>query len=239
MRNGILDKVPGGFPKDKIVFLIGRDNEPGIGHLKSTIASMNHKGNWIQAEWRPNVQAVPERAGLVLVMSGVTNGTLANVRKDADSRGVPYPHPALTVSEVKQVLELIEEMRGRSDDSTPNEEIEPSQEETPPEGGAERNPAPTQTKSRVDMAFEKLEKFKLAAEETQLAVMELGDELAGATSKLSSKEKELEGMKERVTSLTNENSTLRGDNERLREENLRLQGTLDNLGNMIKIAKGM
>lgn len=103
---------------------------------------------------------------------------------------------------------------------------------------AEPNPTPTQTKSRVDVALETIDRFKALAEETQLAVMELGDELADTTSKLGSKEKELETEKGRVATLTSENTSLREDNERLRQENLRLQGTLDNLSNLIKIAKG-
>lgn len=238
MRSGILDKVPGNFPKDRIVFLVGNENEPAVKHLKTTIANMNRMDNWIQAEWRPNVRGVPDRAGVMLVMSGVTNGTLATIRKDADGKGVPYPYPALTVSEVKQVLEMIEDMRGRSDDSTQKEGIETSQEENPQEGVAEPNPTPTQTKSRVDVALETIDRFKALAEETQLAVMELGDELADTTSKLGSKEKELETEKGRVATLTSENTSLREDNERLRQENLRLQGTLDNLSNLIKIAKG-
>ena len=91
MRDGILDQLPKTLPKEQIVIVFGPPENHGQNALKTLINDLNRDGDaeWIRSEFRSQVDSakVPNRTAVVLTMTGLTHGALANVRRAATNLG--------------------------------------------------------------------------------------------------------------------------------------------------------
>src|SRR3989344_6094390 len=91
MRDGILSQLPPTLSKDQVVFVIGNDTRMGVNYVKSLIQELNRDGEWIRSEFHKNktVASLPDKTAVALLMGGITEGSIVNIRKSAKSLGVP------------------------------------------------------------------------------------------------------------------------------------------------------
>ncbi len=113
MREGILEQLPTTLPKDKVVMVVGPEDFHGLNYLKSQIQEMNRGEKWIKAEFRTEVSdsQVSDKVAVLLTMYAMKHGTLANMRKAATALKICCPNQALTVSEVKEILPILDNLR--------------------------------------------------------------------------------------------------------------------------------
>ncbi|HEU5114867.1 MAG TPA: hypothetical protein VFT82_03815 [Candidatus Paceibacterota bacterium] len=112
----ILKHLPKELAADRMVLLVGHENEAGIGGLKSHISELNRREEWIRAEFKSDVSAqrISARIGLILVMGGVTTGSIKNIRDAASKLGIPCPFMPFTIGEAKYALSVMQERRKKT-----------------------------------------------------------------------------------------------------------------------------
>src|SRR3989338_6842958 len=263
MRPGILDQLPTSLSKDDIVFLVGKDDERGIGQLKSLVKELNREGDWIRAEWRAHVTSVPSKATIVLTMAGLVPGTLANVRQSAEkSRGLCIQQ-APAVGEAKAGLNPLAQGREKNNGNNGKSSSTPAEvvfEATPPPpverfevsesqaSSSDDTPTPApQNPENVAAALDALNNFNSVVEGAQLAVLVIADEVRATTIECDRLREELRVKGEKLAEteeLLRKAHFIARQNKALTEENVRLNGeverhtsTINNLGTLIRGAQ--
>lgn len=249
MRDGIVEQLPANLENGKLVFIMGHENETGFNHMKGLVNQLNRSDEWIRMELKSNVKEIPQNSAIALTMVGITSGTLANIRRSAEQRGVPCIRAALTVGEVKEVLNILKERRVKpvpqntNGSGTNGHEVAPSAVQAPipliqevevlkvTEVAKHHH---VSTLTEIDLALKALHSFGDRVEETQLAVLVIADQLKTVTL-------ERDGLLERLTTLKQEKveaSSLLAKSERenevLRADRDRLQEALNGLDALIK-----
>jgi hypothetical protein len=95
------------------VLVVGPEEHPGLNGLKKFISEIDKKGDWIKPVFRTHVskEVVSSNVGVVLTMTSIKHGTLANMRLGARDRGACCPQQALLPGEVKDILGILQERR--------------------------------------------------------------------------------------------------------------------------------
>jgi hypothetical protein len=155
MRDGITDQLPRVLAKDQIVVVFGPSNYPGQNHVKQLIDQLNRPDGWIKSVFRDQISAdkVSQNASVVLTMHGVNHGVLTTVRRAAEMTGVCCPNQALTPGEVKDILRLLAEVRGKTVSTLPGSHNGNENHPLPGKGEAQRLGDLTKSARQTGEAF--------------------------------------------------------------------------------------
>lgn len=260
MREGIIEQLPGIIPEDKVVMVVGPESFSGLNFLKSQIQELNRNDKWIRAEFRAEVSdsQVSGKVAVLLTMYGMNHGTLANMRRAATALKICCPNQALTVSEVKEILPILNNLRNGLDQSSPKngaangngvhsvsgkseaqrlDEIktgvrQKSEDQGSTNASTTASNQPAQNPADVDAALAALDKFGGIFEETQLAIMVVADQLKATVAECDGLRIQLKEKDNKIaelsTLLSNANKIAFGCAD-LEDENKRLKGEVAKL----------
>jgi len=115
MREGIIDQLPRALAKDQVIAVFGPSDDHGLNEVKGLIDRLNRPDEWIKGTFRDRVSEdkVSQKAAIVLTMKGLNHGVLTTIRSAAELAGVYCPNQALTPGEVKEILRLLADVRGK------------------------------------------------------------------------------------------------------------------------------
>lgn len=223
MREGILAMLPEKFSDREDILVIGNDDVPGIKGLKSHVANLNRSAGreWIRLELRMQFsgESVGARTALVLTMMSTKHSSTSHI-KDAEKNHdfVRIPHN-LTVSEVKEILKVMEARRTPQVIAVPpvvgRTSFAPTPTLKPPVAQHQPEVAPVVAKP-LTANSEELAKAISALQDTVLSLNEQADSVASRYQAL------LAGEAEDLSRVKAENDKLRLENSRLSAENGRL-----------------
>lgn len=261
MREGIAEKLPATLPVDKDVLVIGHPEAPSQS-LKSLISDLNRGHKWIRAEWGDVSESqITSKIALILTMYRANPGTIANMRKVAKKLDICCPPQALTSAEVKNILEKLGQTRDKNilapKNGTQNgndgihttetkltKEENVAQIEQPAKLETTVSNEPAQNPDDTESALAILDKFRGIVEETQLAVMLIGDQLKAAVAECGKchtqlKEKDVQIAELNILLATanksiSEHTDLENENRELKIKLTKLQKTFDSLGSLIQ-----
>ena len=121
MRDGILEHLPQALASDRTVLVVlNEDKTPGFKGVRSMVDRLNRRQKWIKFETRDvDSNQVSSDVAVVLPMYTVKSGTLANLKRVASSQGFAIPASALSVGEVKNIIQTLADRRSVLTDVLP------------------------------------------------------------------------------------------------------------------------
>lgn len=231
MRNGIEEQLPKSFPRDKVVLVVGPEDGHGFNALKSKIDQLNRAGDWIRTEFRTSLaeSRVTEKVAVILTMNNTKEGPLVNARKAARRLGIHCPHHALTIGEVKNVLDMLAERREKPSQPPANGDghlkLEAAVETVRPVNDVDTATAPIEREAGARLSDEN-PKSPLS-ETKELLVMELGELIETLNNARNSIESLDIGAEEEIARLRSQLDTLHANFQGKDREITDLRSELD------------
>jgi len=242
MREGILDKLPTTLDPEKIVLVVGTDRVPGISGLREVASQLNNGHEWVRLEIREQMSEgqLTSKTAVILTMITTNHGNLQKIRNATKSNGICMVPQALTIGEVKQILNHLAKLRHPAEKVTANpttnltgtrrtvtpptvSKTETAQEPVAvePQGEQVKDSVMEMTQFRtsdpeeVNTALAALDSFSVVFSETQYAVLTIGERLKEVITECGQ-------LKEQVITKDGEIADLRtqlGKAEYLQKEN--------------------